>query len=596
MDENNNGLKEYFNSIRKSLTLEKTVVRIVISWLYVTCFFYIKTDGKFTNAQYAADINYPMMICFMVIIFAALTCLSRYKIMEKVEIYAPMILITLYGYETAYYNKNVSYILGLAVFLAISIFYAVNKTIKFYEIRNKISVIVIYALCAALFLLFVGRIAVLRYVTYRSPGYDFGIWSQMFYYMKKCFQPLTTCERSEIGLMSHFKVHFSPVYYLFLPFYMIFPYPVTLNVLQVITIVSGIIPVYKICRVRKLSNSATAVFALIFMLYPAFCCGTFYDLHENCFLVPFLLWLFYFIEKDNIRGIIIFSLLTMLIKEDAPVYTACIGLYLLFIPKKHKKGGIVFIISIVYFALVTALMKKFGLGIMDNRFTNYMVNSAEGGLIDVIKNFFSNPVYVISECFSAKKLEFMFYMLFPTGMLVFATKKVSTILLFIPILLENLVSNYQYQYSIFFQYVFGSGAILLYLSIINYSQLGEKTRRFMASFAVCMGIMLIPICGNSRKYYVEVYKTEQNHISELNEVMDSIPKDAKVCASPFFVAHLSDRDYLYEYPVLKDAEYIVLDLRFDDYEEDTIELIKKKGYEVIKEKSNLYMVLKIKEL
>lgn len=126
---------------------------------------------------------------------------------------------------------------------------------------------------------------------------------------EKSFAPLTTCERQNIGLMSHFRVHFSPIYYLFLPVYIVFPYPVTLNILQVLTLASAIIPVYLLCRKRNLSNGATALFGIIFVLIPALICGTFYDLHENCFLVPMILWLFYFIEKDNLKGMIILQYL-----------------------------------------------------------------------------------------------------------------------------------------------------------------------------------------------------------------------------------------------------------------------------------------------
>ena len=42
------------------------------------------------------------------------------------------------------------------------------------------------------------------------------------------------------------------------------------------------------------------------------------------------------IEKDNLKGIIIFTILTLLIKEDAPVYAACIGLYVIVGKKKSK--------------------------------------------------------------------------------------------------------------------------------------------------------------------------------------------------------------------------------------------------------------------
>lgn len=183
---------------------------------------------------------------------------------------------------------------------------------------------------------------------------------------------------------------------------------------------------------------------------------------------------FLFYRKDNLKGIIIFTILTLLIKEDAPVYAACIGLFVIVGKKKYRNGAVIFVTSVVYFLVVTYFMGKYGLGIMDSRFTNYMADASKGGLIDVIRNFITNPAYVVEECFKPEKLSFMFYMIFPLGFLPLASKKVSGLILFIPVILENLASNYKYQYSINFQYVFGTVAILTYLAIVNYSELAEK--------------------------------------------------------------------------------------------------------------------------
>ena len=307
-----------------------------------------------------------------------------------------------------------------------------------------------------------------------------------------------------------------------------------------------------------------------------------------------ILWLFYFIEKDNLKGMIIFTILTLLIKEDAPVYAACIGLFVIVGKKKYRNGAVVFVTSVVYFLVVTYFMGKYGLGIMDSRFTNYMADASKGGLIDVIRNFITNPAYVVEECFKPEKLSFMFYMIFPLGFLPLASKKVSGLILFIPVILENLASNYKYQYSINFQYVFGTVAILTYLAIVNYSELAEKTRRFMAGFAICMGIILLPVCAMQKSYYFDIYRTEKQWINDLDEAMESIPDDASVVASTFFLPHLSNRDYIYEYPYDKGADYIVLDLRFDEVKEEDIDDLIKSGYEQVKKIRSLYVILRKK--
>lgn len=65
------------------------------------------------------------------------------------------------------------------------------------------------------FFLFVSAWTVGRVRSFSTPTYDFGIFSQMFFYLKESGLPMTTVERD--GPLSHFAVHVSPIYYLMLP-------------------------------------------------------------------------------------------------------------------------------------------------------------------------------------------------------------------------------------------------------------------------------------------------------------------------------------------------------------------------------------------
>ena len=90
-----------------------------------------------------------------------------------------------------------------------------HKKLQFKHVK------VLVTIMTALWLAFVIGGTVCRYLLNWSSTFDFGIFSQMYYYMKETFLPLTTCERD--GLLSHFAVHMSPAYYLFLPIYWLFP-------------------------------------------------------------------------------------------------------------------------------------------------------------------------------------------------------------------------------------------------------------------------------------------------------------------------------------------------------------------------------------
>ena len=203
-------------------------------------------------------------------------------------------------------------------------------------------------LLSLLFFLFVSVWTVSRVYCFSTPTYDFGIFSQMFHYMKTTGLPYTTLERD--GLLSHFHVHISPIYYLLLPFYCLSPVPATLQILQAVVITSALIPLWKLGRHYGLAPFQRMLLCTLLLLYPAFSGGVGYDIHENCFLTPLLLWLFYGIARRNSRLTAAAALLTMLVKEDAPVYVACTSLWLLadslsrysrnnYDPKRHDKYG-----------------------------------------------------------------------------------------------------------------------------------------------------------------------------------------------------------------------------------------------------------------
>ena len=166
------------------------------------------------------------------------------------------------------------------------------------------------------FFLFVSIWTVCRVESFCTPSYDFGIFSQMFYNMKESGLPLTTLERD--GLLSHFHVHMSPIYYLMLPFYCLVPTPATLQVLQAAVMTSAVIPLWLIGKHHGLSGLQRMLLCAVLLLYPAFAGGVGYDIHENCFLTPLLLWLLYGIDRKNSIITAISAFLTLTVKELLP--------------------------------------------------------------------------------------------------------------------------------------------------------------------------------------------------------------------------------------------------------------------------------------
>ena len=411
---------------------------------------------------------------------------------------------------------------------------------------------------------------VMRYRSFSSPNYDFGIFCNMYYRMSKDLAPLTTCERD--GLLSHFAVHVSPIFYVLLPFYWLFPRPETLQIAQAVILGSAAVPAYLIARKYRLSNLRAVFCAVILLLCPAVGNGTNYDFHENCFLLPLLLWMFYFFEKEKYVPYAVFGVLTLLVKEDAAIYIVFFALYAVLDRKKVICGAASAVVALGYFAAVLLWLSKAGDGIMTGRFSNYIVN--DGGLPEAIKNVLADPAYVFTQLFldrngvSLNKVLYLLQMLAPFAFLPVAAKKPSRLLLLFPMLLINIMTVYPYQFDIGFQYSFGSTAFLCYAAIINVSEM----KPVPAKTALCTGLVISVLCFYSSTYhrasdYFKKYSGAPERYAVMEAALDEIPKDSSVVCSTFLLPHLSDRDEIYEVEYHDPAsaelpDYVILDANY----------------------------------
>ena len=157
----------------------------------------------------------------------------------------------------------------LAFIAAIAFLYVKEDIYQFIsELKIKrIHTNIIVAIIGVLLFGFVGIVTVLRYKSYLNSTFDFGIFTQMYENMRQTGSVATTLERNR--LLSHFGVHFSPIYYIALPIYFIFPSPVTVQLIQALMIALPVIPIVLIAREYRLSNWMTVGFTLLYALYPA---------------------------------------------------------------------------------------------------------------------------------------------------------------------------------------------------------------------------------------------------------------------------------------------------------------------------------------
>ena len=618
---------------RLDLTVERVTLRLFAAWLTLN-FILLNTlaDANsvgFTSVKYASDINLTHYAFIILGIFLVLSVIDYFAVNFNSDAFALIISMIGIAFETVSKFENYYY----AFFILIPI----GAVLAWLIYSNKLSVPKIFIngkeqlssllqsdksrkiaknslICALILLIFgffayyVGTIGVLRYRTYSAPNFDFGIFVNMFHNMKETLLPTVSCERDAI--MSHFDVHISPVWYLLLPLYALFPTPETLQIGQAVILASGVFPLYLICRKYSLSRPMSIGAIFVYACLPALSSGTFYDIHENCFLTPLLLWMFYFFEKDKPIPMYIFALLTLSVKEDAAIYVAIFALYAFFAKKKRLHGGILIAFSIVYISVAVSILEKTGYGAMTNRYANY--TDGKDGLLPIILTCIKNPAYIFTQFAIegdkgqtlASKLLYILQMLVPLGFIPLITKKISRYILLFPFVLINLMPLYPYQYQIGFQYSFGSIAFLIYLFVINVSDMKIEGKRLAVSFCAISSALLFMVSTVPKfEQYDKAWKESHVQYEKMDEILAQIEPNASVTASTMLLPHIADRSEIYEVhyhkigtPDSVYTDYVVIDMRYSDGNSFYDKYMALDVYTVYEEYDNLITILIRKDL
>ncbi len=538
------------------------LAKLFSSWFFMGAILFFFGSGDSIAATLFQSINFFVALALFIAFFAAQTAAEYFLNSGRTVPICVLASACFLAIEASMKVQNQYVILGFAVLIFLAARYAYLSGLEI-NLEPKLGLVTSIGVTVVL-TVFICAIVVLRVLIYTAPNFDFGIFCNIYYNLKESFQPLSTCERDT--LLSHFAVHFSPILYLLLPVYYIFPSAITLQIAQVVLLMSGVIPLWLLMKKYKLHTTVKLFLTVAYCSYPAICFGCIYDFHENCFILPLLLWMFFFYEANKKIPMFIFAFLVLMVKEEAFAYVFIFAFYIIAAKKDYKKGIVLMALSLVYFGCAVLYISHFGEGIMSNRFSNLKLQNE--GLPGVIKTVFKTPMLVFNELFRTSasdggKLIYFLQLFLPLAMLPFASKKFSRLILICPLLI-NLLSIYYYQCDLGKQYSFGITAFLFYASVINLNEIGKRKGIYMTLSAAVMGLVVtLSLMYPRIVNYTLSYSVNKQAYARITEVLEEIPDDASVTASTFFVPKLSQRKVIYEqyYHTSVDTDYVVLDLR-----------------------------------
>lgn len=391
------------------------------------------------------------------------------------------------------------------------------------------------------YIVFFGIFTSLRHYNFQTQAWDLGIFTQSLWNTLNGKIMSNTLEE----ISNTLGVHFSPILFLLVPGYAVFPTPYFLLFIQTLALALGAWPLYLLVKKTMLRSPWPSIISVGYLLYPALHWINAFDFHPVAFAVPLLLAAFYFIEVKNWGLAYLFLALTASTREDAILVVVFVGIYLFLRALQQKNKGemkigiVITLLSIFYFLLVTGvIMPALGGGLLR---------------IDRYAQLGQTPAEIISNLpktiFNIPKFSYIFWLFLPVAFLPFFSGL--TFLPIIPGLIENLLADYQYQFSSIYHYDSVLVASIFFASIYGLKNLiekwpvKEKFIRWLVIAAILGGYSFrSPI--NPIFFPINLFKANP-HWENLRKMISLVPKDSNIsiAAQTNLAPHLSNRENVY---------------------------------------------------
>ncbi len=465
------------------------------------------------------------------------------------------------------------------------------------------------------------------YLTYAtSPSVSTGVYAQMMHALANGFSFDTTLEfGSEV---SHLAAHISPIFLLYLPFYMLIPSPITLMVLEVVAVYSAVIPLWLIARRRGLSVTISTILCGLLCVSPVVLGGTAGSIHEYALLLPLLLWLIYALESGRRVLVLILALLTLCVRETAAIHVLTLGLYWALANRKHDDPGyrkqarstglLLSGVSLVYLITALIVLTYAGQGTLITRFENVTgIYATDFGTL--LREIVFNPALALYEMLTEAKLHYLLCLLLPLAALPLMTKRPAGLCFLIPLLGLNLLSDFPYHFSLDFPYSFAVTAFLFYLAIDALTRMSrapktpakaEKSSRSIEAVTAVHAtpltktLLLLAVCGTllvgafrivDYDIFVSYAWDNGGEVATMDELLESVAPEASVSASARLCTNLAARREIYTLSQDVMTDVVVIDLREEwgipAEKTYTVKYFEEKGYKVVTTRAGVGVVL-----
>ena len=445
-----------------------------------------------------------------------------------------------------------------------------------------------------LFVLLAGGMAMMgwmvtaRYASWHSFVFDLGSYDQKVWLIAQQSSLSGMWEQtykdgmavSPCGINWYWGIcHFQP--WLLIPgfIYKVWDSPLLLLWLQVLLVVSGLIPVFLLARNSFDSPTAGVLAAVVYLGYPAVQYNGVFDFRPDHVAIPAMLWAYYFAGRGRYIASLAMMGLGSLAKETLILSGAFFGAYLAVRYKQRLMGALTFIFGIGAFYLVMFHLLRFG-QISEGQF---MIDRFFPSLSHFVSGTVAlSPIGVIRELVQTRNLLYLEALLVPLAFLPLLS--LPELIPAIPSLAMSLLSMNPGYASIDSQYSAALVAPAFAAMFVAIARFRRSRRESVApvpllagtavlSLFVSFGLGPTPLSRNfwnpewGGRWHLAQYRPDRQQI--LDRAADFIPANPKVIVvsqNDINSPRLAHRYNFFAFPnALERADYVILDKLREPY-------------------------------
>lgn len=422
-------------------------------------------------------------------------------------------------------------------------------------------------LLIGLYILGFGAFSILKHEAFQTHAQDLGNMDQPIWNtLHGRFLEETKNDGSQGPRLTD---HFEPIFALVSLSFLLYDDVKAILILQTVVIALGALPVFWLARDELESQVAGLIFAAVYLLFPALQAANLTEFHAVPLAVSPLLFAFYYIRKKDWPKAWLFAILAMSTKEEIALLVFMLGLYVFLVRKERLMGGLLALVSLVWFGVATfVIIPHFGATaetIYTQRYT-----SLGGSFRGIVLTLLTRPWVVVGLLLSGPRLAYLGGLLASVGFL--SLFDPPTLLLSAPIYLANALSDYALMYSGELHYsapvvpffvvsaIYGARRLAGWVKGATHWEV-RRTRTLVLLWLLLCSLGYQHLRGYTPmgpNFYVPQITP---HHRLFQRFAAQIPPDAVVSTTPPLFPHLTHRRVIYLFPVVRDdTEYVLLDV------------------------------------